>query len=327
MARRRRRPNGKPTSRTRPRRTGLSGSRGVRFPALNAKTIAQGIIPARAWTMLRLWRLRRRLARYPVRRVRHEYASFPLTLELSDPLAEGWYDHEWPEPGEIAVLRGGQLRPGARVFDLGAHQGVHALILARLVGPAGRVVAVEANPHEVAAAERNRQLNGVEQLVVVNAAVAAHTGSVVFGENLNGQVDDGTGGWGKRETAALSIDELARQHGQPDVLLIDVEGYECQALRGARRTLEQRPDCEIEVHQGIGLEAFGGSLEELVAYFPAEAYRLLVRAEDEDGDFQQLDEAALPRSRFPGGYPAGRAFLKPSTKPVKEVEPCSGRSR
>ena len=60
-------------------------------------------------------------------------------------MGAGWYDHDWPELPEIALLKQHGLRPGARVFDIGAHQGVVALMLSKTVGPEGFVLAVEAS--------------------------------------------------------------------------------------------------------------------------------------------------------------------------------------
>ena len=43
---------------------------------------------------------------------------------------------------------------------------------------------------------------------------------------LNGQVDDGSRGWGRVEVPATTIDALSQAHGYPDVLFVDVEGFE-----------------------------------------------------------------------------------------------------
>jgi FkbM family methyltransferase len=183
---------------------------------------------------------------------------------VSDPLALGWYDSDWPEPEEISLLRRHKLKPGATVFDLGAHQGVVALILGDAVGSSGKVVAVEANPHNADAARRNRDLNRSPQVVVEAAAVSDHLGEITFNRGLNGHVDDGSGQWGTMRVPALTVDSLAERHGAPDVLFIDVEGYELHVLRGARKTLERFPDCFIEMHVGVGLEANGGSVQAVI---------------------------------------------------------------
>ena len=152
---------------------------------------------------------------------------------------------------EITFLKEHRLKPGAKVFDIGAHQCVIALMLARTVGPDVSVVAVEANPLNCRAGERNISLNGVTNCQVLQAAGAASSGTLTFNVGQNGQVDDGSGEWGRMEVKAVSVDDLTAAHGVPDVLFIDVEGFECELLRGAQRTLAARPDCFVEVHVGV----------------------------------------------------------------------------
>ncbi|MSU36865.1 MAG: hypothetical protein EXS36_17560 [Pedosphaera sp.] len=76
---------------------------------------------------------------YPRRVVSHTYAGIPLKVELADGMGEGWYDHDWETLPELDVLGRGRLKPGARVFDFGAHQGVVGMILGHRVGPRGQV--------------------------------------------------------------------------------------------------------------------------------------------------------------------------------------------
>ena len=68
-----------------------------------------------------------------------------LELHIGDDTGALWYDEDWPDVPELKFLPSYQTRPGATVFDLGAHQGVYALMLADAVRPRGRVIAVEAN--------------------------------------------------------------------------------------------------------------------------------------------------------------------------------------
>lgn len=246
------------------------------------KALARRILPAALVRRIRAWRLRRLIGRHKPKTVDHCYGGHELRIRLADPLATGWYDHDWPVLAEVRFLRGSRLRPGARVFDLGAHQGVVALMLAREVTPGGLVVAVEASPHNAAAARENARLNAADNLIVRCAAVSDRAGMLRFNEGLNGQVDDGTGGWGGVVVPAVTIDQLSAEYGPPAILFIDVEGFECHALRGAAETLARhRPDCFVEVHVGVGLEKFG-SVSELLGYFPSDSYSLFRL--DIDGD-------------------------------------------
>lgn len=209
-------------------------------------------------------RLARRVNRYVPRDVRHTYAGVELTIALRDPLAEGWYDHDWPAQPELDLLSGrGRLADGATVLDLGAHQGVVGLICAARVG-GGKVVAVEAEPHNVRVARENAALNPTLALHVEHAAVAAASGSLWFSEGLNGAVLAGSR-IGKVQVPAVTLDHLAERHGHPDVVLIDVEGFEGRALEGASRVLEaRRTDFFVELHDAATLGAHGWTARAVV---------------------------------------------------------------
>lgn len=244
------------------------------------KEIAKELLPDGMWGWLREQRIRAEHALFARREVRHDYGGVPLRVLIADPLARGWYDRDWAPLREIELLRRRRLRPGARVFDLGAHQAVVAMMLGHVVGPTGTVVAVEADPHNVEIARENVARNEASQVELLHAAVSDRSGELLFGNE--GRV----GGDGERgvRVPCLTIDDLALVYGAPDVLFVDVEGYECHALRGASRVLARRPDCFVEVHVREGLERFG-SVDELLAHFPDDAWELWAAPEDETVPF------------------------------------------
>ena len=88
----------------------------------------------------------------------------------------------------------------------------------------------------------------------------------------------------------------------PDVLYIDVEGFECEVLKGATTTLQySKPDCYVEVHLQTGLERFGGSLQELLSFFPSNQYDLFYKGEasGDSRDYRRADQLSdFPTDRF-----------------------------
>jgi cyclopropane fatty-acyl-phospholipid synthase-like methyltransferase len=87
-------------------------------------------------------------ARTPSRR--HRAAGLVLAFLASIAVActqfkrcsyEGWGRDEWQEPERVVAAL--ELEPGARVADLGSGGGYFTFRLARAVGPAGRVYAVD----------------------------------------------------------------------------------------------------------------------------------------------------------------------------------------
>jgi len=267
------------------------------------KGLAKEMLPASVWTKLQQARVRHNHKRhYKPRYVRHTYGGFPLTIHLTDFVAENWYDRDWKDMSEIELLKRQRLRLGAKIFDVGAHQGVVALAMARIVGPRGMVVAVEANSHNAAIAKENRDLNNAPQLVIVEAAAAEKSGTVFFNEELNGSVAVGSGKEGRWLASCLSVDDLTVRYGVPDVLFIDVEGYEVKVLEGAAQTLKHRPDCFVEVHVGCGLETYGYSAESVVSFFRTGDYNLFIAEQNEAGaakGFHPLEpDSCLPDERF-----------------------------
>lgn len=237
------------------------------------------VLPRGVYARLGLARDRLALARFHAYVARHRYGGFELAVHIEDEMARGWYDHDWRMMAEIATLaERGRLVAGARVFEIGAHQGVVAMILGKLVGATGQVIAVEATPHNFSIATKNVTLNGLSQVRVLHAAGADTPGVLQFSPRMNGHV--AAAGEASVDVRALTVDELTAEHGAPQVLFVDVEGYELHVLRGAERTLrEHRPDLFVEIHMGEGLERFGDA-HDLLALIP-DGYEVLVSKTDE----------------------------------------------
>ena len=251
------------------------------------KTTIAKSLPRSVRRVLRDVARARRLATFQRRVVTHDYAGVELRIELSDPVAVEWYDHDWAALEEITLLREGKLRPGATVFDLGAHQAVVALVLAHVVGPEGRVVALEGDDHAAAVGRRNLMRNGELNVTLHHAAVAASDGQLSFGHD--GSVSDELSDWRADQGPARSIDSLAAEHGWPDVLFLDVEGYEVEALSGATKTLERFPDAFVEVHSAEALSRFGANVHDVLAFFPRDHYALYAAAPNERATFHPLE--------------------------------------
>jgi FkbM family methyltransferase len=227
------------------------------------KRLVRDALPHPIYRAYRHRRVARQIADYNQRVVTHRLGRQELKILLADPLGEGWYDHDsgrLPELAELARL--GALHVGATVFDLGAHQAVVALQIADEIGESGRVIALEAEPHNADVARRNVELNNAGNIIVVHAAIADSAGRLNFATGLNGHADPGTR-FGNVEVDAITVDQLADRYGSPDVVFIDVEGYEGKALVGAKATLAaRRTHFHVEVHTDVLVDCTVGDLAE-----------------------------------------------------------------
>ncbi len=180
--------------------------------------------------------------------------------------------------GDLAMLLS-LLDPGEVVVDAGAHVGSFAVPIARRVGPAGRVIAIEPAPITVELLYQNLDLNDVADRVDVVERVVT---DALGGHRLVTH-DTNTGAWHFIADAAATDAQVAtldrivedtlagrRAH----LIKIDVEGMELSVLRSADATIAaHRPllYCEISIEQ---LERHGATVAEIDRFFADRRYAL-----------------------------------------------------
>ncbi|HEV7805519.1 MAG TPA: FkbM family methyltransferase [Solirubrobacteraceae bacterium] len=145
------------------------------------------------------------------------------------------------------------LRAGDHVWDVGSNIGYLALVAARIVGPGGRVVAIEPDAGCAAAIRMNAALNGLATIEVLEAAATDRSGVadlVVVRDRLwtrLASVGDHHEGERRVEVRAVALDDV--EGPPPTIVKIDVEGAELDVLAGMRRLLrDARPLVICEMH-------------------------------------------------------------------------------
>lgn len=136
------------------------------------------------------------------------------------------------------------------VLDVGANIGYYTLILARLVGPRGRVFAFEPDPANFALLKKNVESNGYKNVVLVNAALSDRPATLRLylseenrGDHRIYPSDDA------RRTiqipAITADDYLAGLSHEIAFIKMDVQGAEAKVLRGMQRLLQETPKCQM----------------------------------------------------------------------------------
>ncbi len=198
------------------------------------------------------------------------------------------------------------LRPGMRVADVGANVGLYTLLMARLVGPQGRVFAFEPEPGMAAALARSAEENGSLQVLVREAAVGDTPGTGILRQN---PVNSGDGRMSRRPSGApqsgttvpiCTLDEaLAGQ--RVDFVKMDIQGWESNALRGARELVRRSPAVGIYFEfWPSGLAAAGSTAAELKQILEGMDLKVVQPRAGRAGGAVDLE--ALASGMKPGAY-------------------------
>jgi len=144
------------------------------------------------------------------------------------------------------------LRAGDTFLDVGCNFGAYSVVASKIVGPRGRVIAVDPHPTTVDVLRENLKLNGCENVDVLNVAFTDRTGllSLSYGEtnaHLH-RADDLASP--VQVVQARAGDEALGGLPAAAVVKVDVEGHEFAVLGGLKKTLSSsacRVLC-VEIH-------------------------------------------------------------------------------
>ena len=138
-------------------------------------------------------------------------------------------------------------RPGDVVWDVGANIGVYTRLFLDRVGTGGHVVAVEPVPSNAAIL---RNLGPSERLTVVEGALASSDGEMPLVVSGKSGETSSIGGGPDALTVRVARGDTLIDEGvpRPQIVKIDVEGFEGDVLDGMSRVLPAVRSVIIEVH-------------------------------------------------------------------------------
>jgi FkbM family methyltransferase len=157
------------------------------------------------------------------------------TLVYPEPRGPSW--RHYARITEEVFLHGYRPRQGDVVVDVGAGFGTEIVSLAPMVGPGGRVLAVEAHPFICRLLGRTVTRNGFENVDVVRAAVSDIAGTSRISDETGPAYEGNRLGDRGLEVATTTLDALIVNLGleRIDLLKMNIEGAEAAALRGLAR--------------------------------------------------------------------------------------------
>lgn len=192
--------------------------------------------------------------------IKHPYTGDKMTLHSFR--HKGYWFHGAQREERSMALFKRILKAGDLCIEVGGHIGFISLYFKKLVGD-GRVIVFEPGKNNLPYLRANVESLGIE---IVTKAVGARGGKAsMYLENLTGQNNSLVPEFGglkanadaanldisieEMEVELISLDKFCDQEDlAPDLIKIDVEGYELEVLRGMLNVLKtKRPMIMIEV--------------------------------------------------------------------------------
>jgi FkbM family methyltransferase len=170
-------------------------------------------------------------------------------------------------------------KPGMTVVDVGANVGYYALLASDLVGPEGRVIAVEPSSENCRLLLSSMRLNQRTNIVLFPVACDAQPGWAYYSKHIGSN-----GGFVEDEdllshpgvvVPTFRLQDLV--DGPVDLLKLDVEGAEDRVVSGAHDLIEKyRPIIITEFSQEMLRRNSKATALSYLNYFEQLGYRLAV---------------------------------------------------
>jgi FkbM family methyltransferase len=211
-----------------------------------------------------------------------------------------------------------ELRRGMTVFDLGANLGYYTVMMAGLVGPEGRVYAVEPVESNFSLLEQNTRLNRLQNVHAQRLAIADVDGAKAL--HLTPQSNwhsfhrpdvDASIAWlrkyerkviAEHSVPTRTLSTYLSDKPQIDLMRMDIEGYEIEILRSLRslpRAATERLHVLFETHP-----EFYGEGDEMYSVLDALRREHALAVKYLVSDFQWGSR------RYPAIEPAERIFAR-----------------
>lgn len=148
-----------------------------------------------------------------------------------------------------AALFQANLRPGDTVWDIGANVGYYSLLAGRVVGTGGRVLAFEPLPENLEFLALHLKINHAENLTIIPKALGRTASRAHFARGHT-RSEGCVAEKGEFGVDVIGGDEEidAGRLRAPDVIKMDIEGGELDAIPGIRAALKRARTVFIATH-------------------------------------------------------------------------------
>jgi FkbM family methyltransferase len=194
-----------------------------------------------------------------------------------------------------AELFARSVEPGDTVIDGGAYLGFYSLLAAQRVGPQGAVFAFEPNPRTFEPLRRNVSENGFEDRVIalpigIDSAAGRRWFYLADHDASKSSLFVPERWQEATEAECIDVDGVLGSRSI-DLVKLDIEGGEVDALRGMRGSLAASPDpCVIVECNPAALERAGRTTDDLLGELTGAGLEFAA-IDDEMWELRDVEEA------------------------------------
>lgn len=168
-------------------------------------------------------------------------------------------------------------KSGMTVVDIGANIGYYTLLLAKLVGPMGKVIAFEPAQWAFSKLKRNLELNDFDNITLEKKALSNENRqdqvrhfycSWPLHTNSEDQIHPIHHGRAMKDIVDFAtLDHYVKQKGikKIDLIKLDVDGHEFKVIQGAVKTLRSFKPLIVMELSSYTLEEVGDNIADLVS--------------------------------------------------------------
>lgn len=186
--------------------------------------------------------------------------------------------------------------PGMTVVDVGANLGYYSLLASKLVGPTGRVVALEPNSENCRLLLSSLRLHPIDNVELIPVAADVGTGWAYYSTHVgsNGGLIEAKDLLAHPGVVVptFALDNIVE--GPVGFLKMDVEGAEGRVVRGAQRILtHDRPFVTTELKDEMLRRVSGMSAEQYLGTFERLGYTPTLLEKDSGAEKPYPSVAAM----------------------------------
>ena len=207
---------------------------------------------------------------------------FRLKVNLANPEHQYLYFYGTHDERYIVTKLRKLIKPGDTCWDIGANIGFYTCLLASQVGDNGTVIAFEPASRTYGYLKENVSLNQFTNVTAVNKGLGdkqeqrlLHYSEAVLAEGT-ASLKYADGRAASERVTLDTIDNLIRELPAPELVKIDVEGYQLEVLRGGEHFLKTHAPLLIAELKDVGEtnRTIFGEIEDYVANLGYQLYEI-----------------------------------------------------